>query len=360
MGFECVVFRKVVKCSHVDGCAKRAEANGRCWIHVDIPKAEPVRQLGGKVLSLSRSNSGGGGGGGDNDGSDVNDTETDNQAYAVAANQPPIQHDRDDDEIDVSVESKKIPWSEDEDEALRKAVKSVPGDSKAKWTDVAKLVQNRSARRCQERWENNLRPDLKSGPLSEEEITTLRALYRKYKQDIRTVANHFPNRGFQTIKTFFCREELEEKKQNDSLSVQCPDVQQSAAAVAARAQPPQRQVLPVLSCPLCDKVVITALGGTGKHTYNCVFQGFVSLFNLKKKGSLGGTRSQCAWMRLQNEEWVSGIRAALRRSYKKKSVIVLRSDAVVEKEDGQLERSFALPRVVTVREIKDFATNLAA
>jgi hypothetical protein len=132
---------------------------------------------------------------------------------------------------------------------------------------------------------------------------------------------------------------------------------QSAAAVAARARPQQRQLKPPLSCPLCNSVVITARGGTATHATHCVYRAFVSLFDLKQRGNVGAARSQCAWIGLQSSEWVRGIRAALKRAEKKASVVVvLETDAVVEKEDGQVKMSFALPRVVKVSEIKGFAT----
>jgi hypothetical protein len=129
---------------------------------------------------------------------------------------------------------------------------------------------------------------------------------------------------------------------------------QSAAAVAARVQRQQRQLKPALSCPLCNHIVISARGGTAKHERSCVFQAFVSLFNLKQRGSFGAARSHCAWMRLQNEGWVRGIRAALKRAETKKTLVVLLETGVVAvRENGVLTSSLALPRVVTASEIKE-------
>ena len=200
-----------------------------------------------------------------------------------------------------------------------------------------------------------MRPGLKLGPLSEDEMDKLRTLYYKHERDIAAVENLFANRGPRIIKNFFRRKEFDEKKKpNHAVSGRHLPVSAAAAAVAAaRAQYQPRQLTPLLSCPLCDKVVISARGGAAQHKYNCIFPGFVSLFDLKKRGNVGVVRSQCAWMRLQDEGWMRGISAALRRSNNNKSVLVLTPDAVVEKEDGELKRSFALPREIKLGEIND-------
>jgi hypothetical protein len=128
----------------------------------------------------------------------------------------------------------------------------------------------------------------------------------------------------------------------------------SADAVAARVQHQTRQLMPALACPLCNKLVITARGGNVKHDYSCVFKAFVRLFKLKQTGGVGVARSQCAWISLQSEGWMRGIRAALKRADKNKSLVVcLEIDGVVEKENGQVNNRFVLPRVVTAGEITE-------
>lgn len=55
-------------------------------------------------------------------------------------------------------QTRKMKWSDDEDNALRKAVDCI---SNYNWSLISESLPGRSGKQCRERWANQLNPDLK-------------------------------------------------------------------------------------------------------------------------------------------------------------------------------------------------------
>jgi hypothetical protein len=73
----------------------------------------------------------------------------------------------------------KGPWSEEEDEKLRKAVTQlcfVSDKGSTSWIEIAEQFPGRNAKQARERWRTVLDPSIKKGPWSSEEHITLRSL----------------------------------------------------------------------------------------------------------------------------------------------------------------------------------------
>ena len=58
------------------------------------------------------------------------------------------------------------PWTPKENELLRKAVERL---GTKHWTEIAKIIPGRTARRCREHWNACLNPNLNKGPWTPEE-----------------------------------------------------------------------------------------------------------------------------------------------------------------------------------------------
>ena len=61
---------------------------------------------------------------------------------------------------------KRRPWTEEEDESLRKAVEEL---GTGNWAEIAKEIPDRTAKQCRERWNTCLNPNLNKGPWTKEE-----------------------------------------------------------------------------------------------------------------------------------------------------------------------------------------------
>ena len=74
---------------------------------------------------------------------------------------------------------KRVPWSRNEDERLSKYMNR-HGET-GSWKDVPNRARlNRSGKSCRLRWINYLRPDIKRGPFSEEEVATIIQLQKQH------------------------------------------------------------------------------------------------------------------------------------------------------------------------------------
>jgi hypothetical protein len=116
------------------------------------------------------------------------------------------------------------------------------------------------------------------------------------------------------------------------------------------ASTPQTKPRAKLICPLCKEVVSGGkkkyARGVSRHLDECVFDLFVSKFSLGKYrvpgGNSGFLKSQCLWIGWQDNEWIEGVSAALRREKKGESTVFVESRGVKESTNGALAW-FALP-----------------
>ena len=98
----------------------------------------------------------------------------------------------------------KRPWLPSEDQMLLDAVTqlgapqfAVKGAEKSgvRWTDIAKMVPERAAKQCRERWRNHLDPSVSRAPWSEEENRILLSRYEQYGSMWAEIAQGLPGRA---------------------------------------------------------------------------------------------------------------------------------------------------------------------
>jgi len=92
-------------------------------------------------------------------------------------------------------------WTNEEDIQLTKCVEGYlkanrPIDFKA----IARVVSNRTAKQCRERYENSLQPNVKRGEWSVEETLTLVDLIITYAQNWTAINERYPERTYNGIK----------------------------------------------------------------------------------------------------------------------------------------------------------------
>jgi len=88
-------------------------------------------------------------------------------------------------------------WNETEDDLLAKAVSQF---GPKKWTDIAKLVPNRTSKQCRERWCNKLAPSVKHEPFEQWEDQVIIEKQREIGNRWATIARQLPGRSPNSVK----------------------------------------------------------------------------------------------------------------------------------------------------------------
>lgn len=91
-------------------------------------------------------------------------------------------------------------FSKEEDEILKRLVNS---QSHPKWSEIARCLNNRTARQCRERYNNYLRPDLINGPWSAEEEKLLIELYERHGPKWSLISQSFNSRSSVNVKNHY-------------------------------------------------------------------------------------------------------------------------------------------------------------
>ena len=91
-------------------------------------------------------------------------------------------------------------FSKEEDELLKRLVSS---QSHPKWSEIARCLNNRTARQCRERYNNYLRPDLINGPWSIEEENLLIELYERHGPKWSLISQSFNSRSSVNVKNHY-------------------------------------------------------------------------------------------------------------------------------------------------------------
>jgi len=98
-------------------------------------------------------------------------------------------------------------WSEMEDQILReKANEYIQRGQKIEWYKVASYIKGRIGKQCRERWENQLRPDLRICDWTKEEDLLCLEAYQKYGKQWKKIADCVPGRAQNAIKNRLRRE----------------------------------------------------------------------------------------------------------------------------------------------------------
>lgn len=93
---------------------------------------------------------------------------------------------------------KKGTWSEQEDRLLTQVVTS---NNFLKWSEIAELVPERSAKQCRERWVCNLDPQIVRGMWSPEEDKSILSLQETVGNKWAKIASYLPGRTENSVKT---------------------------------------------------------------------------------------------------------------------------------------------------------------
>mmetsp|Transcript_1704 Transcript_1704/g.2213 ORF Transcript_1704/g.2213 Transcript_1704/m.2213 type:complete len:350 (+) Transcript_1704:104-1153(+) len=84
-------------------------------------------------------------------------------------------------------------FSEEEDETIRKLAQD--DGNKSDWRFIASQVSGRTAKQCRERWQNSLDPTLKQGEWSQDEDALLRAAHDRFGNAWGQVVRALPGRS---------------------------------------------------------------------------------------------------------------------------------------------------------------------
>lgn len=104
--------------------------------------------------------------------------------------------------IDVEKKPKRAQkWTNDEDEALKIAVKKFGGCS---WKEIAQLVETRNDLQCFHRWQKVLKPGLTKGPWTKDEDDIIIQLVKTGEHKWASIAKQIPGRlGKQIRERYF-------------------------------------------------------------------------------------------------------------------------------------------------------------
>jgi hypothetical protein len=91
----------------------------------------------------------------------------------------------------------KHPWTKQEDARLRELILT---DGAANWSTLAMKIPGRKGKQCRERWQNQLDPDVRKGPWSEEEDQVLIEAQKKYGNKWVDIAKDLPGRTDNSVK----------------------------------------------------------------------------------------------------------------------------------------------------------------
>ena len=94
----------------------------------------------------------------------------------------------------------KGPWTEKEDQLLKKWVKE---NGPYNWTKCSEFIKGRSGKQCREHWNNSLDPNLTKGQWTTEEDLLIMIFYEKYGGSWKRIIPVFPSRTENSIKNRF-------------------------------------------------------------------------------------------------------------------------------------------------------------
>ncbi|KAL7931227.1 hypothetical protein V8C35DRAFT_310729 [Trichoderma chlorosporum] len=97
------------------------------------------------------------------------------------------------------MEPRKGPWSPEESHRLIALVRLMgPQD----WVSIASYMASRNAKQCRERYHQNLDPNLRHDPITEEEARLIMDLYARYGTAWARIAEQLPGRSDNAIKNY--------------------------------------------------------------------------------------------------------------------------------------------------------------
>ena len=95
---------------------------------------------------------------------------------------------------------KKGPWTLEEDAIIVKMVKQ---HGTGNWTSISKKLPGRIGKRCQERWECHLDPNIDKSPWTDLEKVILKETHEKFGNKWKIIAKYLPGRSCNDIKNHY-------------------------------------------------------------------------------------------------------------------------------------------------------------
>jgi hypothetical protein len=92
---------------------------------------------------------------------------------------------------------KKTPWTQEEDEALRRGVREHGAKN---WDTIARTLPGRASKSCRLRWCQHLAPELDSRPFTAEEDAEIIEKQREFGNKWATIARHLRGRSDNAVK----------------------------------------------------------------------------------------------------------------------------------------------------------------
>lgn len=112
--------------------------------------------------------------------------------------------------MSTTVPDKKGPWVPEEDEILRRyknaQIEKTTKDSKPEqggWASIAAHIPGRCAKQCRERWEQNLKPVLKKGEITEQEAVFIVGFVESSGKKWAEMARQLESRSDNNVKNWY-------------------------------------------------------------------------------------------------------------------------------------------------------------
>ena len=123
-------------------------------------------------------------------------------------------------------------FTPEEDELLKNLVQSYVG--KVKWSQIAKLIPNRNAKQCRDRYNSYLCPGLTNKEWTHEEDQLLIQKLIQFGTHWKQISAYFPDRGSNNIKNRWYK--FLSKKYPGLLTVSSPELQSQPLQVQNNSQ----------------------------------------------------------------------------------------------------------------------------
>lgn len=109
----------------------------------------------------------------------------------------------------------KGPWTKEEDELMLRLVQQ---HGPRNWQFIAQHLHGRIGKQCRERWHNNLNPNLKKGPWTEQEQAILEDAHRTWGNKWAAIAKLLPGRTDNHVKNYWNSVVLKRHQQSPTSS----------------------------------------------------------------------------------------------------------------------------------------------